>query len=133
MAEKDKKKTKSNRKKKFKIFFITMFLIGVIALGAVGGIVLGIAKDAPEINPTNINSLLTQTSVILDQGGNLIEKIQTEEYRTVVSIDKIPQHLKDAFISIEDERFEKHIGVDPIGIVKSAIDNIRAGEIVRGG
>jgi len=133
MTEKNKKKRKLDRKKKLKIFFISIFLLGVTALGAVGGIVLGIAKDAPEINPSNINSLLTQTSVILDQDGNLIEKIQTEEYRTVVSINKIPKHLKDAFISIEDERFEKHIGVDVIGIVKSAIDNIRAGEIVRGG
>ncbi|MFS8540698.1 MAG: transglycosylase domain-containing protein, partial [Tissierellales bacterium] len=133
MTEKNKKKRKFDRKKKLKIFFITIFLLGVTALGTVGGIVLGIAKDAPEINPSNINSLLTQTSVILDQDGNLIEKIQTEEYRTVVSINKMPKHLKDAFISIEDERFEKHIGIDVIGIVKSAIDNIRAGEIVRGG
>ena len=133
MTERNKKKTKSKRRKILKTLFITMFLIGVIGLGAVGGIVLAIAKDAPEINPSNINSLLTQTSVILDQNGNLIEKIQTEEYRTVVSIDKMPKYLKDAFISIEDERFEKHIGIDIIGIVKSAIDNIRAGEIVRGG
>ncbi len=44
----------------------------------------------------------------------------------------MPKHLKDAFIAIEDERFENHIGVDLIGIVKSAIDNIKAGEIVRG-
>src|SRR5690606_36780441 len=82
---------------------------------------------------SDINSLLTQTSVILDQNGNLIEKLQTEEYRTVVSREKIPKHLKDAFISIEDERFEKHIGVDVIGIIKSALDNLKAGEIVRGG
>lgn len=137
MTENNKKskksKTKSNRKKRLKIFFITIFMLAVIGIGAVGGIVLAIAKDAPEINPSNMDSLLTQTSVILDQEGNLLEKIQTEEYRTVVSINKMPKHLKDAFISIEDERFEKHIGVDVIGIVKSAIDNIKAGEIVRGG
>ncbi len=133
MTENNKKKTKSNRRKRLKTVLMIMFLIGVIGLGAVGGFALSIAKDAPEINPSNINSLLTQTSVILDQNGNLIEKIQTEEYRTVVSIDKIPKHLKDAFISIEDERFEKHIGVDVIGIIKSALDNLKAGEIVRGG
>jgi len=132
MTENNKKKTKSNRRKRLKTVLMIMFLIGVIGLGAVGGFALSIAKDAPEINPSNINSLLTQTSVILDQNGNLIEKIQTEEYRTVVSIDKIPKHLKDAFISIEDERFEKHIGVDVIGIIKSALDNLKAGEIVRG-
>jgi len=50
MTEKNKKKRKLDRKKKLKIFFISIFLLGVTALGAVGGIVLGIAKDAPEIN-----------------------------------------------------------------------------------
>ncbi|MBZ2173639.1 PBP1A family penicillin-binding protein [Schnuerera sp. xch1] len=133
MSEENKKKTKLKREKGFKNLFIALFVIGVIAAGVVSGIVIAIAKDAPEINPTNINSLLDQTSIILDQNDNVLEKIQTEEYRTIVSIDEMPDHLKDAFIAIEDERFEDHIGVDPIGIIKSAIENMRAGEIVRGG
>lgn len=133
MSEDNKKKTKSSKKKIFKYLFIFFFMIGTIIVGTVSGIALAIIAEAPEINPSNIDSLLTQTSFILDENGNILEKIQTEEYRTVVSIDKMPQHLKDAFIAIEDERFEKHIGVDIIGIAKSAIDNIKAGEIVRGG
>ncbi len=45
----------------------------------------------------------------------------------------MPQHLIDAFISIEDERFYEHHGVDPRGgIVSSALENIKAGKIVRG-
>src|SRR5690606_18611878 len=113
-----------SKKKIFKYLFIFFFMIGTIIVGTVSGIALAIIAEAPEINPSNIDSLLTQTSFILDENGNILEKIQTEEYRTVVSIDKMPQHLKDAFIAIEDERFEKHIGVDIIGIAKSAIDNI---------
>lgn len=133
MSEGKKKKTKFSKIKAVKISFIILFMAAVILVGAVSGIALAIIAEAPEINPSNIGSLLNQTSFILDENGNVLEKIQTEEYRTVVSIDKMPKHLKDAFISIEDERFENHIGVDIIGIVKSAIDNIKAGEIVRGG
>lgn len=135
MSEDNKKKSKPKWKKRLKIFFLALVILTIIGAGIVAGIVIGIIKDAPDINPTNINSLLNQTSFILDQDGNVLEKIQmnTGEYRTIVSINQMPQHLKDAFISIEDERFEKHIGVDIIGIVKSAIDNIKAGEIVRGG
>lgn len=133
MSEKHKKKTKSKGKKRLKITFATLFILAIIAIGAVGGVVVSIAKDAPEINTTNISSLLNQTSYILDQNGELLEKIQTEEYRAVVSIDQMPSHLKDAFIAIEDERFENHIGVDVIGVAKSAIENVQAGEIVRGG
>ena len=133
MSEGNKKKAKYSKAKIFKYLFIILFMIGTILVGTISGIALAIIAEAPEINPSNIDSLLTQTSFILDENGNILEKIQTEEYRTVVSIDKMPQHLKDAFIAIEDERFEKHIGVDIIGIAKSAIDNIKAGEIVRGG
>lgn len=134
MSEDNKKKSKPKWKKRLKIFFLILFLLAIIAAGAVSGIVIAIAKDAPKINPTNITSLLNQTSFILDQNGNIIEKIQNKgyEYRTIVSINQMPKHLKDAFIAIEDERFEDHIGVDPKGIIKSAIDNVKAGHIVRG-
>ncbi len=99
-----------------------MLILVVIAAGATIGVVVGIAKDAPEIDPTNIYSLLSQTSFIVDQEGNPIEKVQNQdyEYRTIVGLDKIPQHLQDAFIAIEDERFESHIGVDPRGGIMSA-------------
>ena len=131
----NKKKKKSGGSKflkGFKIFVLILVVIGVIGAGAIGGIVLSILKDVPKIDPTNINASLNQTSFILTQEGELIEKIQVPEFRTVVSLDQIPQHLQDAFIAIEDERFEKHIGVDPKGILSSAITNIKAGKIVRG-
>ena len=134
MSEGNKRTSMKKNGKGLKVFFIILIIIIVIAAGTVSGIVIAIAKDAPKIDPTNITSLLNQTSFILDQNGNVIEKIQMDsgEYRTIVNVSQIPQHLKDAFISIEDERFENHIGVDPKGIIKSTIDNVKAGHIVRG-
>ena len=132
MSEGNKKAPQKKKRKGLKIFFIVLFMLIVVSVGAVSGIVIGIAKDAPKIDPTNITSLLNQTSFILDENGKVIEKIQTKEYRTIVSLDKIPDHLQDAFIAIEDERFETHIGVDPKGILSSLIDNIKAGHTVRG-
>ena len=128
---------KKNKKKKgnltafkfFKIFFICLIVIGILGGGILAGVVLSIVKDAPEIDPSNINATLAQTSSILDIDGNLIEKIQAPEFRTVVSLSQMPKHLKDAFISIEDERFEEHIGVDPLGIIAATIDNIKSGSM----
>ena len=126
----DDNKKKSNKKISFskilKIAIIIILIFTILAGGVVAGAVVSIVRDVPEIDPSNINSSLAQTSSIFDQNGNLIEKIQAPEFRTVVSIDKMPQHLLDAFISIEDERFEEHIGVDPIGIVGAVIDNIKS-------
>lgn len=130
--KKQKKKTKFNWLKGLKVFLITILIVGIISGGVLVGTVLSIIKDAPDIEPSKINSSLDQTSFIYDLDGNLIEKIQAAELRTIVGLNKMPTHLKDAFISIEDERFQEHHGVDPKGIVSAAIDNVKAGRIVRG-
>ena len=139
---KENKNNKNNKNKKkspgkiiwksIKILLIILLVLGIIGGGVVFGVVLSIIKDAPEIDPTRINASLDLTSTIYDSEGNLIEKIQAPEFRTVVKINEMPKHLRDAFIAIEDERFETHFGVDPRGIISSAIDNIKAGTIVRG-
>lgn len=55
------------------------------------------------------------------------------EDRTVVPLTKIPQHLQDAVIAIEDERFYHHFGVDPIAIARALLADIRAMGLVQGG
>lgn len=130
--KKIKKEKKEKKTSKLKILLIIL-LIAVLAVGAVAlKFTLSAIKDAPKVDPTKINELLDETSTILDANGNLIEKIQTEEYRTIVSLDKVPKHLQDAYVSIEDERFESHIGVDLRGILSSVVDNLKAGKAVRG-
>lgn len=126
-------KKKKGRKitvfKVIKILIVLLIIAGILAGGALAGAVLSIVKDAPEIDPSNINASLAQTSSIVDINGNLIEKIQAPEFRTVVSLNQMPQHLLDAFISIEDERFEEHIGVDPLGIAGALVDNFKSGDL----
>ncbi|MBU5427059.1 PBP1A family penicillin-binding protein [Tissierella pigra] len=136
MDNNDKQKKKSSTKKtifkSLKIFLIVLIALTVIAGGAVIGVVLSILKDAPDIDPTKINASLDLTSTIYDSSGNLIEKIQAPEFRTIVKVNQMPEYLKDAFISIEDERFIKHVGVDPKGIISAVMDNLKAGSTVRG-
>ena len=135
-VKRKKRGKKKSKKKRFpKIFrvFLIAILVVFLAVGAVAmGVILNYLKDAPDIDPKNISASLDQTSSILSPDGELIEKIQAPENRTVVSLDKVPKHLQQAFIAIEDERFESHIGIDPRGIIASAVDNVRAGKIVRG-
>lgn len=57
----------------------------------------------------------------------------TGEDRLPVRLSDIPQPLIDAVIAVEDQRFFTHWGVDPIGIGRALVANIRAGEIVQGG
>ncbi|MBC7087175.1 MAG: PBP1A family penicillin-binding protein [Tissierellales bacterium] len=118
--------------KTLKIILLSLLFVGILTTGVVGMGVVGIISEVPEIDPTTIVSSLNQTSTIYDLEGNLVEKIQAEELRTVVSITKMPKHLIDAFVAIEDERFFEHPGVDIRGIGAALIDNITKGSL-RGG
>lgn len=134
-SDKKKKKKKNISSvffKSLKILLLVIIMLSVIGGGMVIGAVLSILKDVPDIDPANVNSSLDQTSTIYDSNGELIEKIQAPEFRTVVELNRMPIHLQEAFIAIEDERYRDHFGIDPKGIVSSAIDNVKAGGIVRG-
>ena len=50
-----------------------------------------------------------------------------------VLLERLPPHIAEAFIAAEDVRFRRHIGLDPIGIVRAAFTNVRAGGIAQGG
>jgi penicillin-binding protein 1B len=50
-----------------------------------------------------------------------------------VLLEQLPPHVADAFIAAEDVRFRRHIGLDPIGILRAAFTNVRAGGIAQGG
>ena len=124
---KKQKKAKFTISKLVRISILLFLIAGIMAGGAIGTAVLAIMDDAPVIDPTTIMSNLDQTSSIYDPDGNLIEKILAEELRTVVSIKQMPKHLLDAFIAIEDERFETHPGVDVEGIAGALLDNFKSG------
>lgn len=134
MADNNKKNSKKPKQKRsafkaFILFLIFFILIGTVVVSAM---VFSIIRQAPDIDPAAINSSLDQTSSIYDSEGNLLERIDAAEYRTFVSLTTMPDHLKEAFIAIEDERFYDHHGIDPRGIMSSLVDNIKAGRIVRG-
>ena len=50
-----------------------------------------------------------------------------------VTLDSLPRYVSDAFVAAEDVRFRHHIGVDPIGMARAALTNVRAGGIAQGG
>lgn len=80
---------------------------------------------------------LKQSSTVYYQdktSGEWVEltKLHGVENRTLVSIDEIPKHVQDALISIEDERFESHHGVDWKSTAKAILGKL-TGSSTRGG
>ncbi len=58
---------------------------------------------------------------------------QGDIYGEALKPHQLPKVLVAAVLAIEDRRFFSHIGIDPIGITRAAIENIRAGGIEQGG
>lgn len=65
----------------------------------------------------------------------LIGKIYPEhnEDRVLVDIDSVPTSLVEGLIAVEDRNFFNHIGIDPKGIVRAIISNIRNAGLKQGG
>lgn len=127
--------------KKIASIVIKLILIIILGIGSIlvvfgglmGGAILEVMKTAPEIDPNIIKYEMSQNSTIVDENGNEVDSIATSEYREIIDYKKIPKALKLAFVAIEDERFYKHPGLDFQSILGSALENFRAGSIVRGG
>lgn len=63
--------------------------------------------------------------------GNL--RGNAREWRVPVSLDDIPPHLVDAVLSVEDQRFFDHEGIDFRRIAGAFVANVKAGGVAQGG
>ena len=70
------------------------------------------------------------TAIYSSDGENI--KTFTAYKFEKVSIDDIPDNLKNAVIATEDKNFYHHRGFDTLGLVRSAITNLRAGKLKQG-
>jgi len=109
---------------------LTMSL--VIGVLSVVGYVIGLAASAPSLDslkPIDKGA----SSLVFAADGSRLGFIQSDELRTPITEAQMPQTLRDATVSIEDQRFYKHTGVDFEGVVRAALKNLGTGKTVQGG
>lgn len=122
--KKNKKKKKTSFFTILKRLFLTLFFIGLTLGVVICGYVFAVIKSAPPLDLQAVLNLSQPTSMY-DKDGVFMDTLHSQVDRTVVSYDKIPQNLKDGFVSIEDQRFRKHKGVDIIRIGGSIVTDIK--------
>ncbi|MBI5190125.1 MAG: PBP1A family penicillin-binding protein [Nitrospirae bacterium] len=107
--------------------------LAILAVGA--GIGIGVVAvqtgDLPEITGLEEYRPSATTRLFADD-GELIAEFYMEN-RTLVTLDRVPPHVVNAFLAAEDPRFYRHSGIDLIGISRAMFKNIKAGRIVQGG
>ncbi len=109
------------------VFAFVGLLLFILFLG---GLFAFYAKDLPR--PDKIVRKEGFSTKIYDRNEELLYDIFSNQKRTPVNLDEVPEHLKNATIAIEDKNFYQHGGFDPLGYVR-AVYNIVVHHRLQGG
>jgi penicillin-binding protein 1C len=87
------------------------------------------------IPPGLLRSGLEPGTVLRDREGRVLRDARAIDgsRRRWVALDRMDPDLLAAFLAVEDRRFYRHHGVDPLAAARAARANLRAGRIVSGG
>ena len=102
-------------------------LLGLFAAALLAGgvFVLVAMSSLPSLSLLQ-NRQITQSTKIYDRTGTtLLYEIYGEERRTVIPFEKIPEHLKQATLAIEDARFYEHSAIDISALIRAQLSNIK--------
>lgn len=115
-------KTVSGKKQKFsvrhpkactaiKIGILVFILLIIIGVGVLVGTFFGVFGDELKISEKDL-VIKFKNSTVYDKDGGELATLSGGTKRKVVSMSEMAEYLPKAYIAIEDERFEKHNGVD---------------------
>jgi 1A family penicillin-binding protein len=119
------------------------FLTVVLVAGA--GLALGVILLAPEVRAfieagragegESLLELeeLSQRSLVLDRDGNVMAVLHAEENRSPVALERVPQHVVDAILDVEDDQYWHHGGVNLRSTLRALVTNVQSGEVRQGG
>src|SRR6185436_5295385 len=122
---------KSQLKRYLGSLVFVFLLCLAIALGATAGVLFVYNSDLPQVNSLEDYHPSLITEVKADD-GQVIGSFALER-RIVVSFEQIPKLVKDAIISVEDQNFYTHWGIDIYGVARAGLKDLMAGRFVEGG
>ena len=100
------------------VLFIFILLVAYLAITA------PLSKSLQPIVPPQI-TLLTSDGQPFARNGAVVDE--------PVKIAALPDHVKQAFMAIEDRRFYSHWGVDPRGLARALFSNLSGSGMTQGG
>ncbi len=130
-----KKQKKPLGKRICKAIFKLMILfviLGMIGAGIAYAYAKNVVSDLPPIDPSKINELLGENSVILDSNGELMETLQNDGLRTIIKYEDMSPNLINAFVAVEDKTFFEHNGFNYVRLVGSIVNSVTKGVRIQG-
>lgn len=109
---------------------LVVFVFGLVSTGA---LFLWVSSlDIPDLSTFEERRVLQSTKIYDRTGEILLYDLHQDVRRTIVPFEDISYHIKNATVAIEDDQFYNHIGVDPRAIVRAALSNLTAGDLLGG-
>jgi penicillin-binding protein 1A len=117
----------------FRLCIVAFVFLAIVGCFAGFGFIKGVVDSAPDISQINVVPT-GYTTTIYDRDGNDIEHlIGAQANRVYVELKDLPDHVKYSFISVEDERFYEHNGIDVRGILRAGVQGLKDGDFSEGG
>ncbi len=113
--------------------FIVFLLILSLILGGISGLILLSLQQLPSMAPLEYKGEKWKFPAKIYSFDDQLVAELSEEKRERISLLQVPQNLVEATLAMEDTRFFRHRGIDPRGILRAFIINLKAGRIVEGG
>lgn len=111
---------------------LVILVVGIVCVSVISIYGYSFVHGDPVFNLTEEKYSQNQTSFIYgeNENGEQVEltRLHGEENRIWVNLEDMSPYMKNAFISIEDERFMKHHGVDWIRLVGVIVKRSNSGQ-----
>lgn len=104
---------------KGKTILAATFITFIVAVAVVFAIGFSALRDVKPVTLADLNKRTHVTTTLLYSNGEKMSTAPSVDKKTPVPLSKMSPYLKDAIVSIEDERFYQHNGFDVKGLCRS--------------
>jgi penicillin-binding protein 1A len=118
------------RKRRLAALFCVLFVLA--GLSFTFGLVRAIASEIPALDPAAQRSDV-DTVVYASNGRTVLAVLRGDESRVLSGTDDIAPIMRQAVVSVEDQRFFDHKGIDLRGVARALWADVRAQSVVEGG
>ena len=110
-----------------KDLFLDIFIFGFAAvILLIAGVLIWLSTlDIPDLSSFEERRVLQSTKIYDRTGEIMLYDLHQDVRRTIIPLEEMPRHIKNATIAIEDDQFYNHIGIDFAAIFRSMLINVQ--------
>jgi penicillin-binding protein 1C len=109
---------KISSRKIFKIISLSIILVAI-------GPLIYLLNQLPSPAKLNQPGAFPTSSQIFDRNHQLLYQVYSDYNRQPIPLDSLPEYVSEAHLAIEDQNFYHHFGLDPQGIIRAIIANLK--------